>query len=64
MLKYGLTLEGCSLDEFAKQVETLEKLGLTSLQARIYLTTVTLQKASVGKIATTAEVLDLMFIEF
>ena len=56
MLKYGLTLEGCSLDEFAKQVETLEKLGLTSLQARIYLTTVTLQKASVGKIATTAEV--------
>jgi len=37
-------------------VETLGRLGLTSLQARIYLTTVTLQKASVGKIATTAEV--------
>ena len=44
------------MDEFAKHVETLERLGLTSLQARIYLTTVTLQKASVGKIATTAEV--------
>jgi sugar-specific transcriptional regulator TrmB len=44
------------LNEFAKHVETLERLGLTSLQARIYLTTVTLQKASVGKIATTAEV--------
>lgn len=44
------------MDEMAKHVETLERLGLTSLQARIYLTNVTMQKASVGKIATVAEV--------
>lgn len=44
------------MDELAKHIETLEKLGLTSLQARIYLTTVTLHKASVGKIAMGAEV--------
>lgn len=44
------------MDGIAKHVETLERLGLTSLQARIYLTTVTLQKAAVGRIATTAEV--------
>jgi sugar-specific transcriptional regulator TrmB len=44
------------VDDIVKHVETLERLGLTSLQARIYLTTVTLQKASVSRIATTAEV--------
>ncbi len=37
-------------------IETLVKLGLTSLQARIYLTIVTLQKAGVGKIATMADI--------
>ncbi|HSV49082.1 MAG TPA: helix-turn-helix domain-containing protein [Candidatus Acidoferrales bacterium] len=37
-------------------VETLEKLGLTQLQAKIYLTTVTLQRATAGKIATIANV--------
>jgi sugar-specific transcriptional regulator TrmB len=41
------------LDE---HVETLVKLGLTSLQARIYLTVLTLQKANVGKISNTAEI--------
>lgn len=40
----------------AAHIKTLEKLGLTSLQARIYLTTVTLRKAGVGKIATMSEV--------
>lgn len=37
-------------------VETLEKLGLTQLQAKIYLATVTLQRATAGKIATIANV--------
>lgn len=37
-------------------VETLEKLGLTQLQAKIYLATVTLQRATAIKIATTANV--------
>jgi sugar-specific transcriptional regulator TrmB len=37
-------------------VETLEKLGLTQLQAKIYLATVTLQRATSGKIATIANV--------
>jgi sugar-specific transcriptional regulator TrmB len=35
---------------------TLVKLGLTTLQARIYLTVLTLQKANVGKISNTAEI--------
>lgn len=39
-----------------EHVETLEKLGLTLLQARIYLTILTLQKANVGKISENAEI--------
>jgi len=39
-----------------EHVETLVKLGLTSLQARIYLTVLTLQKANVAKISNTAEI--------
>jgi sugar-specific transcriptional regulator TrmB len=39
-----------------EHVETLVKLGLTSLQARIYLTILTLQKANVGKVSTAAEI--------
>ena len=39
-----------------EHVETLVKLGLTSLQARIYLTILTLQKANVGKISNSAEI--------
>lgn len=39
-----------------EHVETLVKLGLTSLQARIYLTILTLKKANVGKISNTAEI--------
>jgi sugar-specific transcriptional regulator TrmB len=39
-----------------EHVETLVKLGLTSLQSRIYLTVLTLQKANVGKISNTAEI--------
>lgn len=38
------------------QIQTLEKLGLTSLQAKIYLSAVTLQKATAGKIALNSEV--------
>jgi len=38
------------------QIGTLEKLGLTSLQAKIYLSAVTLQKATAGKIAMNANV--------
>lgn len=37
-------------------VETLEKLGLTQLQAKIYLATLTLQRATVIKISTAANV--------
>lgn len=39
-----------------EHVEALEKLGLTSLQARIYLTILTLHRANVGKISNDAEV--------
>lgn len=38
------------------QIGTLEKLGLTSLQAKIYLSAVTLQKTTAGKIALNANV--------
>jgi sugar-specific transcriptional regulator TrmB len=38
------------------QIETLEKMGLTSLQAKIYLSAVKLQKATAGKIALNANV--------
>jgi sugar-specific transcriptional regulator TrmB len=37
-------------------IETLEKLGLTQLQAKIYLATVTLQRATAIKISTAANV--------
>jgi sugar-specific transcriptional regulator TrmB len=37
-------------------VETLEKLGLTQLQAKIYLATLTLQRATAIRISTTANV--------
>jgi sugar-specific transcriptional regulator TrmB len=39
-----------------EHIETLEKLGLTSLQARIYLTILTLHRANVGKISNDAEI--------
>jgi sugar-specific transcriptional regulator TrmB len=39
-----------------EHVETLVKLGLTSLQARIYLTILTLQRANVGKVSNIAEI--------
>lgn len=39
-----------------EHIETLVKLGLTSLQARIYLTILKLQKANVGKVSNTAEI--------
>lgn len=39
------------MEDVKPHVKTLEKLGSTSLQARIYLTAVTLQRATVGKIA-------------
>jgi sugar-specific transcriptional regulator TrmB len=44
------------MQNVALHIKTLEKLGLTSLQARIYLTTVTLQKSGVGKIATITDI--------
>jgi sugar-specific transcriptional regulator TrmB len=44
------------MEDVELQVKTLEKLGLTPLQAKIYLTAVTLQKASVGRIAEKSEV--------
>lgn len=39
-----------------EHVETLIKLGLTNLQARIYLTVLTLERANVGKISNVAEI--------
>lgn len=44
------------MENVDSHVKTLEKLGLTSLQARIYLTAVTLQSASVRRIAEKSEV--------
>lgn len=43
------------MQDVMSHVETLEKLGLTSLQAKLYLTVATLHKASVGEIAATAD---------
>lgn len=44
------------MQDAASQIATLEKLGLTPLQAKIYLSTVTLQKATAGKIALDSNV--------
>ena len=44
------------MNRTAAHIELFEKLGLTNLQARIYLTVLLLQKAGVGKIAISSDI--------